>query len=443
MKKDDKMVDMTLSTQPYKGARDFYPEEMFLQNYIFGVWRQVCERAGYEEYLTPMIEPTEVYLAKSSEEIVRDQTYTFEDRGGRQVTIRPEMTPSVSRMVAAKRQELGYPLRLFSICNYMRYERPQRGRLREFWQLNADIFGIDGISAEHEVVTMADQLFQTFGAKRSMYEIRLNSRKFVNYFLTNYVGLTETETTTMVRLIDRIDKLPRAEFITMAEMVISPALRGAGAVTRILSVLDAKDLTDIPADLASHETLIGLNELMITLKKDGITNARFDIKLMRGFDYYTDIVFEAFDLHPDNNRAMFGGGRYDGLVGQFGVAPVATFGFAPGDASAALFLQSHGLAPKYRSISDLYVVLAGVNYNDVSGLLAKFRSEGVNVAVDMSPGKKIGDQIKNAEKKSIRYVSVMGEKELQSERYNIKDLHTGKIEEHGFERMVTILLANR
>ena len=156
---------MALSTQPYKGARDFYPEDKRLQKYMFGVWRTVAERFGYEEYDAPILEPLDIYLAKSGDEIVNEQTYLFEDRGGRKVVIRPEMTPTVSRMVAAKRQELAYPLRWYSIPNLWRYERPQRGRLREHWQLNVDIFGVKDTSAELEIITLVDAVLQEFGAK--------------------------------------------------------------------------------------------------------------------------------------------------------------------------------------------------------------------------------------------------------------------------------------
>jgi histidyl-tRNA synthetase len=427
---------MGLSTQSYKGARDFYPEDMRLQNYIFDKWREVCIRFGYEEYLTPLLEPTDVYLAKGNEEIVREQTYTFTDRGGRSVTIRPEMTPSVSRIVAARRQELGYPLRLFSICNYMRYERMQRGRLREFWQLNADVFGIEGIAAEHEVITMADQIIQSFGAKRTMYEIRINSRKFINYMLSEYFGFSDVETLTLVRLIDRIDKMSKAEFVALAETAISPKHREAGNVAKLMEILDCKNPAQLPVDLSSHESLNDLAELMVMLEQDGITNARFDIKLMRGFDYYTDIVFEAFDLHPDNNRAMFGGGRYDGLVGQFGVDPVPTFGFAPGDAGAALFLESHGLLPNFMSETELYIALAGVEYKDVIKLLGELRAEGLNIAVDSGGTRKLGIQFKTAEKKKIRYVSVVGEAELKSRRFKLKDIRSSTEEELSIERLI-------
>jgi histidyl-tRNA synthetase len=346
-------------------------------------------------------------------------------------------------MVAARRQELSYPLRLYSIANFMRYERMQRGRLREFWQLNADIFGVEGIAAEHEVITMADQLLLSFGAKRSMYEIRINSRMFVNYMLGEYFGFSEVETLTLVRLIDRFDKMTRPEFVALAEAAINPSQREAGVVEKLLAALDSEKLSDLPAELAGSPTLDGLKELMAMLEADGVTSAKFDIKLMRGFDYYTDIVFEAFDLNPENNRAMFGGGRYDGLVAQFGVEPVATFGFAPGDASTALFIESNGLMPSFDSETELYVVLAGIGYESVIKILGELRSEGLNVAVDSTPGRKIGSQFKAAEKKNIRYASVIGEAELGSRVFKLKDLRTGQEQELSLERMIATLKDKR
>src|SRR5690554_1290442 len=156
-----------LSSQPYKGTRDYYPQDKRVQNYIFSTWRRVAEQYGYEEYGTPLLEPLDVYAAKSGQEIVNEQTYTFMDRGERQVAIRPEMTPSVSRLVAARRQELAYPARLYSIANFMRYERPQRGREREFWQLNVDIFGVDDIAADAEIILLGRDILKTFGASDS------------------------------------------------------------------------------------------------------------------------------------------------------------------------------------------------------------------------------------------------------------------------------------
>src|SRR3989338_2736742 len=163
-----------LSTDPYKGVRDFYPEDMAIQRYIFDTWAHVAESYGFERYDASVLEPAELYRAKTGEEIVNEQTYTFKDRGDREVTLRPEMTPTVARMVAARRRELSFPLRWYSIPNLFRYERTQRGRLREHWQLNADLFGVESIEADLELIRMADRIMKNFGAKQSDYEVRLN-----------------------------------------------------------------------------------------------------------------------------------------------------------------------------------------------------------------------------------------------------------------------------
>ena len=164
-----------LSTDPYKGVRDFYPEDKFVQNYIFSVWKKIPELFGYEEYDASILEPSEIYREKSGDEIVNEQTFTFTDRGGREVTLRPEMTPTLARMVAARKRDLGFPLRWYSIPNLFRYEATQRGRLREHWQLNVDIFGISNISADIEIIILANKIMEVFGAKQSDYEIRLNT----------------------------------------------------------------------------------------------------------------------------------------------------------------------------------------------------------------------------------------------------------------------------
>ncbi|HEU4967066.1 MAG TPA: histidine--tRNA ligase [Candidatus Saccharimonadales bacterium] len=431
---------MALSTQPYKGARDFYPEDKRLQRYIFAKLREVVERFGYEEYDAPVLEPLELYLAKTGEEIVNEQTYVFEDRGGRRVAIRPEMTPTVSRMVAAKRQELAYPLRWYSIPNLWRYERPQRGRLREHWQLNVDIFGVAGIAAEQEIVMVADAIFRGFGAKRSMYTIKLNSRKFIDYMLRDYLGLDATQASSIGRLIDRMHKIDRANFITQAEAVLLPSQREQGVVQRLLDVLDAKRMSALPQQLQSHPALTELHQMLELLKASGITNAEFDVTLMRGFDYYTDLVFEIFDTNPENNRSMMGGGRYDGLVGLFGVEPVPTVGFGFGDVTLANFLESHGLLPKLPSDTDLYVIVAGDAGVMQQALkpVATLREHGVRVAVDIT-GRKLDKQFTTAHKKGIHYALVIGEQELSEDVYTLKNLQTGTEEKRSIPRIVSII----
>jgi histidyl-tRNA synthetase len=429
---------MALSTQPYKGARDFYPEDKRLQKYMFNVMRRVAERFGYEEYDAPILEPLELYLAKTGEEIVNEQTYTFEDRGGRKVAMRPEMTPSVSRMVAGKRQELAYPLRWYSIPNLWRYERPQRGRLREHWQLNVDIFGVDNLLAEAEVIQVANGILKQFGATHDMYTIRINSRKLMDFIFKEYLKLDGVQTHMASKLIDRMHKMPPDEFAADVDAIFTPSQREAGNSNKLIGLLKTKTIEHLPEVIRQSSPALELKELLHTLKEARITNARFDISIMRGFDYYTGVVFEIFDEKPDNNRSMLGGGRYDGLVGLFGVAPVPTVGFGFGDVTLQNFLVGHDLMPVIRPEADVYVVLIGDVYNGAQKVIEEMREMGVNVAVDINGGKP-DRQIKSAVKKGIHYVMFIGEKELKEEQYEIKNLVTGASERHSSARLVSIV----
>jgi histidyl-tRNA synthetase len=433
---------MALPTQPYKGARDFYPEDKRLQKYIFGIMRKAVEKFGYEEYDAPILEPLELYLAKTGEEIVNEQTYAFKDRGGRDVVLRPEMTPTVSRMVAAKRQELAYPLRWYSIPNLWRYERPQRGRLREHWQLNVDLFGIAGLEAEYEIIQVADAIMQDFGAKRDMYTIKLNSRKLVDAILREYLGLDEVQANTLAKLIDKMHKIDHGVFVAEADALFSPSQRESGLSKRLLDLLRITSLDGLPPQLTAHASVRELRELMDALRAAKITNIVFDITLMRGFDYYNDVVFEVVDADPENNRSMFGGGRYDGLVGLFGVEPVPTVGFGMGDVTLANFLESHQLLPKLKPETDIYIVLVGAVYERAQPVIQELREMGLNVAADID-GRKAEKQIKTAVKKGIHYALFIGEKELKEDQYTLKDLETGTEESHGTARIVSIVKDHR
>lgn len=434
---------MTLSTSSYKGARDFYPEDKRTQKYMFAKMRETCERFGYEEYDSPILEPSELFLAKGNQEIIDEQTYSFTDRGGRAVTVRTEMTPSVSRMVAGRRQELGYPLRWYSIPEVWRYERMQRGRLRQFWQLNVDIFGVSGVEAEHELIVLSDQLLKSYGATEKMFTIHVNHRGLTNFLFGEYLGFNETQRDMLIRLVDRRKKMDQAVFMAQADGIFSPSQRDAGSLERLLALLDVKVLNELPEEARATGPVRELMQLDDMLKASGVTSAVFDISLMRGFDYYTGIVFEVFDEAPENNRSMFGGGRYDGLVGMFGVEPVPTVGFGMGDVPLQNFLEVHGLLPALDAETDVYIVLAGdVTYEKSLPVVTKLREMGVNVAVDMS-SRKIDKQIKNADKKNIEYVIFLGEAELASEQYRLKNLRTGLEETHGLERIVSIVCSTR
>ncbi len=401
--------------EPYKGVRDFYPEDERIQNYIFSAMRRAVESFGYEEYNASVLESTELYAAKSSAEIVNEQTYTFKDRGDRSVTLRPEMTPTVARMVAAKRRELGYPLRWYCIQNFFRYERPQRGRLREFWQLNADLFGVSGIEADVEAIEVAHATMKALGAKESMFTIRVNDRKL----LEEKFGTKKSheELLAVFRLMDKKNKMASTEFES-----------------------EWRELTGEPFENVTVPNKT-LEKVMEMLAARGITNVEFDPTLTRGFDYYTGLVFEVYDTDPKNSRSMFGGGRYDKLIGQYGDEDVPAVGFAMGDVPARNFLEVHELLPILTSTSHLYLApVQQENYEASAKLANKLRSEGVNVTLGMKH-EKIGDHIKAAVKLSIPYFVAFGEKEEKAKSVTLKVLSTEQEETVSIDNLASRLLS--
>lgn len=430
-----------LSSQAYKGTRDFYPADKRTQNYIFNVWRRVCQNYGYEEYGAPLLEPLEVYAAKSGQELAGEQTYTFMDRGDRIVAIRPEMTPSISRMVAARRQEMAYPARLFSIANFMRYERPQRGREREFWQLNADIFGADNVMAEAETIILGAKIMKEFGAGDDMYVIRINNRKVINFMMAHYLGLDAVQAHLMIKLFDRKEKISHEQFRDQAIDIFGEEAAPAG-LAKISALLSAKNMGELPESIREDETVKEVQSLFTQLEHAGVKNAIFDITLMRGFDYYTGTVFEFFDNHPENKRSLFGGGRYDGLVGLFGAEPISAVGFAPGYTMTELFLESHDLLPKLPSTTEVYVVVLDGAMHGAMKFADQLREEGVNVELDIT-GRKLDKQLKTAVKKDIPFIVFIGEDELQSEIYSFKDTASSEEQKVSFERMVSLVKDRR
>jgi len=394
-----------LSTDSYKGVRDFYPKDKFVHDYIVNTLSQVCESFGYEAYDASILEPAELYKTKTSDEIVNEQTYTFEDRGGREVTLRPEMTPTVARMVAGKSRELGFPLRWYSIPNLFRYERAQRGRLREHWQLNADIFGVAGSEAEVEIITLAHKIFLAFGATESDFEIRINDRRvFESIFDESDIDAGTRKG--VMSLLDRRAKIENFES-ELEELV------GENS-EKLLSLID------------SAATNPMLEDLRTTLGERGVTNVTIDTNIVRGFDYYTGTVFEIFDTSSENNRSMLGGGRYDKLMDMFGVDPIPTVGFGMGDVTIENFLETHDLVPEYVSPTDLMLCVLDEDATKFADKVSmQLRDQDINVAVNYSY-KKAGDQIKLADKKAIPFVACVGEKEVASGKLSVKHLESGE-----------------
>lgn len=384
--------------EPYKGVRDFYPRDQFIQNYIFDTMREVAERYGYVEYAASILEPTELYEAKSGEEIAREQTYAFEDRGGRRVTLRPEMTPSAARMVAGKRRELAFPLRLYAIPNCFRYERPQRGRVREHWQLNCDLFGVSGIDAEIEIMLLASRVMKAFGATEEDFVIRINNRQALNEAFSK-LNLSEERARALRRLIDKKQKIN--DFDEQARQLL-----GTTFDTRSIVWSD-------------------FEHIQRRLEHSDVTNLVYDPEIVRGFDYYSGTVFEVYDTSPENSRSLFGGGRYDNLLDIFG-EHVPAVGFGMGDVTIRDFLETHKLLPDYIPATDLYLCVLGSEHVAAANALAEtLRAHGLNVALDYSD-RKAGDQIKAADRHGIRFALCVGADEIANKKYSVKNLTTGE-----------------
>lgn len=404
------MSNKHLSTDSYKGVRDFYPADAAVQQYIFSTWAKTAESFGYERYDASILEPSDLFRAKgaANEEMVNEQTYTFIDRGDREVTLRPEMTPSVARMVAGKRRELSFPLRWYSIPNLFRYERMQKGRLREHWQLNCDIFGSDDYTADVEMIALAYQCLIDFGATPDMFEIQVNDRALMTRLYVA-LGIDESLIPAITRLNDRRDKIEAQTYRTELKAIVGDGL----LVEQIIMMLDNSD----------EQT-----DIVVALAELGITNVVFNRSLARGFDYYTGTVFEFKDTSPENNRSLLGGGRYDNLTAMFGDEAISGVGFGFGDVTMRDFLETHKLLPENLSASTAVVTVIPfeAEQNLAAQKIAKeIRRANINVSVDIGT-KKVGKKIGDASDKGCSYIIVVGENEITSQTFTLKRLDSGE-----------------
>ena len=390
-----------LSTDPYKGVRDFYPTDWSRLEAMFTRVRQTLLAWGYEEYNASPLERAELYEAKTSEEIVNEQTYTFTDRGDRRVTLRPEMTPTLARMVAGKRRELALPLRWFSIGNRFRYERPQKGRLREFYQVDVDLVGAPEGEPDIEIVRLASELLKAFGATEKDFVIRINSRALLNAACAA-AGLSGDRARHYLRLLDKKSRMRPEEFKIASEAI---------SKKDPLSLIDPKPL----------------EKFVATLKGRGIGNAVVDPSITRGFDYYTGMVFEVFDTNPANPRAMFGGGRYDDLLALFNGESIPAVGFGIGEVTLGNFLETHGLG-LVGGTQTPQLYLGTPSPSDIPSAQTfadTLRSEGGRVFVNLT-GRALGEQVKDAVKRGIPLFVAYGADEVAKKTVRLKTLATGE-----------------
>lgn len=414
-----------LSTQPYKGTRDFYPEEMKIRTWMFSKMSEVCRSFGYQEYDGPMLEPFDLYAAKSGEELVNQQLYSMIDRGERKVAVRPEMTPTLARMVAGKIHELPKPVRWFSIPNLWRYERPQRGRLREFWQLNVDVLGADPLFADAELLKLTYAMMRKFGGEK-LVSIRVNNRRLMDSLFQVKLGLSAEQTLKVTKAIDARPKV--------GDEVYAKALTEAGVDESKRALLEkffASTLTEVAA-MMPGEAAEDLVRLFKLLEESGMetgsasegSNATlvFDPTIMRGLDYYTGTVFEMFDVSPENRRAMFGGGRYDNLVGLFGKDKLPGVGFGLGDVTFIDFLKTHHLLPKMESSVDVFVSLPKTEFHGKAEEIAQaLRDAGLKTMTPLEVGG-FGAQLKQAVKHSARFAVLFGDAEFLEGKVLVKNL---------------------
>jgi len=326
------------------GFRDFYPEQLATRNYLMSVWRDVARRYGFVEYDGPPLEPLDLYTKKSGDEIV-GQLYTFTDKGDRQVALRPEMTPTLARMVAAKANAMRKPIRWFSVPQLFRYERQQKGRLREHFQLNVDILGEASVAADAELLAVAIDVMRALGLKSSDVRARVSDRRLLTALLSQ-VGVKQAEMPAVFAAIDKAGREPRETTLGKVEKAVSSADARRG-VERILK--NSKDLTAIAKEFSDFpevvEEINGMREYLAFLHALGVGDwVDFDLSIVRGLAYYTGKVFELFDAQGEF-RAICGGGRYDDLLSTIGGVDLPALGFGMGDVVLTELLRARDLIP--------------------------------------------------------------------------------------------------
>jgi len=435
-----------LSTSPYKGTKDFFPDEQLVQNYIFKKWREACLSHSFEEYQTPIIEPSEIWATES---IGNQELFTFEDLSGRKLCLRPEMTPSVTRIVASRYKELPKPIKYFSIGSFYRNERPQKGRNREFWQVNADIFGEGNIYSDMEILSLAIDIMKSFKAPNESFTFYLNHRDLILQFL-KLINVPDNKIIPVVRIMDKYEKLTPHIF----EEELGKHLEDTqiNQIAKFLT-LEFLDITSIFPELEMNKGYLEIKEILETLNEIyPLVNVKFRASLVRGFDYYDGLVFEVFDLNPDNKRSLFGGGRYNGLAKLFQSENFPAVGFAVGNETFRIFLENWNLLPSLENLrnkNSVCVFAVKNNEEDVSNeslihynfkvsnlireKLSNFRVETILEFKSASSG------LDYSSKKEFSFAILLGPDEFLNQTISVKDLNTGEQELLNHQEIINYL----
>lgn len=405
---------MANKIQAVKGTREFYPEQMALRNFIYDKVRKASQAFGYQEWEAPFIETIDLYAAKSGEELVKKQSFTFEDRGGDFVTLRPELTPSLARMIAAKQGELTFPVRWWSFGPFWRYEQPQKGRTREFFQWNIDMLGVNSPEADAELIAVGATFLRSVGLDSSQATIYVNNRRLMESEF-NRLGIPAENWLDVSNMVDRRSKMESAKW-------------DAYVLDGGLSQVQLDGLKDILANGELWKQSEELTRLFAALEALGVSEyVKYDPNIMRGLLYYTGTVFEAFDTSGSLKRAILGGGRYDNLLADVGGQPLSGVGFAMGDVVMGIILQEKGLMPEFipTPASALVTVFDESLWMKSFELTAELRAARLNVMAYPEPAK-LQKQFKFADKMKIQLALVLGPDELEKGLVVVKNLGTGE-----------------
>ncbi len=418
-----------LPNTPPKWTSDWFPEEFKIRKHIFDTWRSVCLSFWFEEYLGPLVESTDIWKAKSGEDVGGSELTQITDRDGKLsgLAIRPEMTPTVTRMVSRKWKEIEKPVKWFSIANYYRNEKPQKGRNREFWQLNADIFGEESLRADIEALTLSLELLRAFNPPVGSYKLKINHRQLISGFLGEVLWIEDvSEQTSITRLLDKYEKLSKHDFEKLLIEINSGI--DMNLVVDFMEAKSIKDLQEAFIWLAGSESFVAFREIIETLWNLGYSEEiEFSGSLIRGFDYYDGMIFEMFDTNSENPRALFGGGRYNGLADIFWVKwGISAVWFAPGDETMKLFLEGHNLINDIQNAYPekyYFPLLEEALFEDSQILANLLRKQGKNVLMWLWT-KKLGKAIQAATKSHYSHIVIYGTEEKEASIMKIKNLIT-------------------
>jgi len=404
-----------------KGFRDFYPDEMTARREVIDTVEAAAARYGFREIGTPTLEATELYTDKSGDEIV-DQLYNFTDQGGREVTLTPELTPTVARMVVAKSQALSKPIKWRSTRPFWRYEQVQQGRFREFYQTNVDIFGSSEPEADAEVLAFAADALTDLGLTDEDFEFRVSHRDILGGLLEAFDAEVDTEAA--IRAVDKSDKIDDEEYyalLTDAGLQYHQAER----FDDLLQTDDLDDLVDFAETDRVEAAVSNLEAVLEAVEDFGAREfCEVSLETARGLDYYTGVVFECFDSTGEVSRSVFGGGRYDDLIESFGGQPTPAVGVAPGHATLQLLCERAGVWPEEAPSTDYYVLSVGDTRAVAAAVARELRELGHVVESDISD-RSFGAQMSYADSINAETVVVVGERDLENGELTIKDMATG------------------